>query len=110
MKFNIDILIRLRDIYANRREPESLRTFADIYWRAMVACAFVLVVLAIAYGTWDLSQVLSDLGQIPTATPIPAPALSRSVLKSTVQAFDARQGQFDEFKVSPPAPVPDPSK
>jgi hypothetical protein len=110
MKFNIDILIRLRDIYANRREPESLRAFADIYWRTVIVCAFVLVVLAIAYGTWDLSQVLSDLGQTPDTTPAPTSALSRSVLKSTVQVFDARQGQFDEFKVNPPAPVPDPSK
>lgn len=110
MKLNIDILARMRNTYANRHEPESLRTFVDIYWRTVLAIAFLIVVLVVAYGIWNLSRILGDLGRAPEITTPPTPVLSRAVLNATMQAFDTRQTRFDSFKVNPPAAVPDPSK
>lgn len=110
MKIHFNIFSRVRDIYANRHEPENLRTFVDIYWRTVLMVGFLVTVFVVTYGIWNLMRILKDLGTPPDTSPRPIPTLDRATLKATIQAFDTRQTQFDAFKAQLPTIVPDPSK
>lgn len=110
MMFQINITKKLRGMYENRYEPESLRALADVYWRGLLVVALVVAMCVVAYGIWSLLRILDDLGKTPDTTPRPTPVLSRSALNSTLQAFDTRSTQFDSFKKNPPAAPSDPSK
>lgn len=110
MRLNINILSRMRDIYTSRHEPESLRAFADIYWRATLALGLLVTTLVVVYGIWNLTRILGDLGAPPYATPPPAPTLDRAALRDAVRLFDTRQTRFEELKKNPPASPADPSR
>ena len=110
MKFGFTILRRARDTYANRREPESLRTFAEVYWRVLLISACVLAIGAIGYGVWQLSDVLASLSAAPSASRVPAPVLNRVFLDATLNSYDARRILYDSLKDHPPISPMDPSK
>ena len=110
MKFLNNILARLRDAYAARYEPEGLRPLADTYWRSVLAIAFVVAVLAVLYGVWDLADVLNGLSASADAPVTPAPALDRSKLEATLNGFQARDTQFNSLETNPSQVISDPSK
>ena len=110
MKFVPDILKSLRDTYANRHEPESLGVLAGIYWRTVLGVALLLLVIIVSYSMWNLVRILHSLGVIPTPSPLPPPALNRTLLNTTLEVLDARKAQFDALKVNPSSSISDPSK
>lgn len=110
MRSSTNIFKRTHDAYAAGYEPEGLRRLSDIYWRALLVGAFLLLVCVFLYSTWGLLRVLEDLGATAnSATPPPSP-LNRALLNETLHAFETRQSQFQTFKTNPPAAIPDPSR
>ncbi|MBI4088318.1 hypothetical protein HY418_02990 [Candidatus Kaiserbacteria bacterium] len=109
MKFLHNILARLRDLYANRSEPEGARAFAMYFWRALLLAAFVTLVVSISYGERVLYSVLNDLGAAPQ-TVLPAAPIDRATLNAVVSGLEARQSAYDSLKARSRVAVPDPSR
>jgi hypothetical protein len=109
MNFN-DIPTRMRDAYAARFEPEGQRSLAYLYWRSLLVLTGVLLVLAVAWGLWNLFDVFTLLASEPDTSPLPKAALDRSALMNVVQGFEARQVQWNELTGSPASSISDPSK
>jgi len=110
MKYFNDIWNRIVEMYATKSEPEGLGRLADIYWRTVLSLCFIIIVLALLYGVSDLLGVLSDLGTPPNTSGTPPSPFNRNTLDGLVQAFQARQQQYDALSATPSAPVLDPSK
>ncbi|MDE1925024.1 MAG: hypothetical protein KGH79_02505 [Patescibacteria group bacterium] len=104
------ILMRVRDAYASRFEPEGVRPLADIYWRTLLVLAVTLVLCAVLYGIWDLFGVLDALASVPDTSPPPPAALNRTTLETVVQGFQTRQTRFNDFGSTHSAAIPDPSR
>lgn len=109
MKFLHTILARLRDLYANRSEPEGARAFAMYFWRMLLLAAFVTLVVSISYGERILYSVLNDLGSAPQTT-LPAAPIDRAALNAVVSGLEARQSAYDSLKARPRPAVLDPSR
>ncbi|OGG90941.1 hypothetical protein A3H16_00205 [Candidatus Kaiserbacteria bacterium RIFCSPLOWO2_12_FULL_53_8] len=110
MKFGPDTMKGVREMLANRHEPESLRSLADLYWRGLLSIAFCIITLVIFYGVWDLLNVLNALSaSLDTSAP-PPPALDRAALNKVIQGFETRQVQFDALRKNPSAGISDPSR
>ena len=105
-----DIPTRMHDAYAARFEPEGQRSLAYLYWRSLLAIAGVLLVLAVAWGLWNLFDVFTLIASEPDTSPLPKAALDRGALLNVVQGFEARQTQWNELTGSPAPSIPDPSK
>src|SRR3989344_7442295 len=110
MKIGGNITKGISDALKNRHEPEEIHRLADLYWGALLAGAFIVLILVFLYSTWVLLRVLSSLGAAADTSRPPPSALSRSVLNATVGKFIARQAEFDSLKTSPPQTIPDPSR
>jgi hypothetical protein len=110
MKLGGNILRRIRDTLDRKSEPEGVRTISDIYWKTLLASAFIALVCVFFYGTWDLLGVLNALAESADTSAPPPPALSRTTLDGVLQAFETRRSQFTNFKSSPPPAIPDPSR
>jgi hypothetical protein len=98
-------------------QPEYAAAFADSYWHALLFIAAAITIGAFAYGTMLFvgvqTQLKSDGTQSsPTPTSsVPASAnLNMSLLESTINAFAARQGQFEALQQSQPPAITDPSQ
>ncbi len=109
MNFNFNILSGLRATYALRYEPEELRRLASAYWRIMLAAAFTLLVVVIAYGEWTLSSVLHEIDNAAASGTVPPAAFDRAKLKAVISAFDARQKTFEDMRVNLPTAIADPA-
>ncbi len=98
----------IRETLSARHDPGHIRVLADIYWRTLIAAAFAVLILVFLYSIWDLTGILHDLGATADTSALPAPALDRSELNATVNAFDDRKTKFEELKTSPPASIKEP--
>jgi hypothetical protein len=110
MNFFTTLWVRMRDMYALRYEPEGVQPLGTLYWRTLLIIAFIVVWLAVLYGIWDLTGVLSTLANMPDTSPPPSSGLSKSALDKLVQGFDARQSAFNSFGTRLPPAVADPSR
>lgn len=110
MKLKIDIFKAVRDAYTAGYEPEGHRILSDMYWRALLVAALLVLVCVFLYGTWVLMRVLNDLGATADQSAPPPPALSRATLKEVVSRFEMRQSQFEVIKKNVPTAIPDPSR
>ena len=110
MSFGGNIFGRLRDIATARREPEGVRILADIYWRLLLVTAFLMLVLVFLYSASSLTRIFEDLGATVDTRSPPPPALNHAQLSATIRGFEARRVQFDDLKIHPPRPIPDPGK
>lgn len=92
--------IDIRDIYANRHEPEQIRKLADIYWYTLLSFAVLVVLLATIYGMLELTSLLRSAGASLESvfSSQPHPALNRSQLQNTLDEFQARRQLFESFK------------
>ena len=109
MTFGTDIWKAIRDIYAKRHDPEGARAFAVVYWRVLLAMAFLILVASITYGEWDLYGVLHDLGEAPAST-LPPAALDQASLNAAVTGFQARAGAYDALRAHSAGTFSDPSR
>lgn len=110
MNIKSPFLESLYDRYAGRHQPENLRRLTDLYWRTVLALAFVVVVAVFTYGILTLNRVLAELGEAYSTAPTPAPALDRTKLNTTMRALDARNARFDVLETRAIDLPPDPSK
>lgn len=105
-----DIPTRMRNAYAARFEPEGARSLAYLYWRSLLVLTGVLLVLAVAWGLWNLFDVFALLASEPDTSPLPKAALDRGALLNVVQGFETRQTQWNDLTGSPAPAIADPSK
>lgn len=108
-RFFNNIFTRIRDLYANRAEPEGARVLATYYWRALLIAAFVTLALSIAYGERSLFRILRDLGTAPEAT-LPAAPFDRASLDAVISTLQERQQTYDALKAGPRKTLTDPSR
>ena len=90
-------------------EPGRIHAFADLYWRALLGVAGVVLILVFLYSTWQLLGILDAIGKTPDTEAFVQRTIDRSKLNATVQVFDARAAEFESLKTNPPAAVKDPS-
>lgn len=109
MKFGGTVWKELPEVINAGYEPEHTRSLANLYWRAIIASAFVVLVVVFLYSTWVLLRVLNDLGSSVDNSVLPRPALNRAELTATIRAIEERKAQFEALKASPPAAITDPS-
>jgi flagellar basal body-associated protein FliL len=83
----------LREAYAKRREPESLRTLADSYWIIIIVLATLSFVAGASYGIWQMLTPPQD-GEAPQ--PAVFIGFSREELGAVVKALEERQQRFFE--------------
>lgn len=108
MTFGIDILKKYVRLYERRLEPESLRILAESYWRGLLLIALCALVFLVAFGFWQFIGVLDDLAGAQDTGTKPPLALNRTMLESTLAAFDARQERSQ--RAPDGAGLKDPSK
>lgn len=109
MKFGGKVWNELPELIKSGYEPEHTRSLANLYWRAIIVSAFVILVIVFLYSTWVLLRVLNDLGSSVETSALPRPALNRAELTATVNAFKERKAEFEALKANPPAAIKDPS-
>jgi hypothetical protein len=107
MTFGSNLLHQLGDVVTSR-EPEGVRALSNLYWRALIMTAVVVLLCVFAYSGWGLLRVLNDLGMTSGTSTSPAPVLSRAALDAVVQGFEERQQQFEALKKNRGAAIPDP--
>lgn len=103
---------RLQTLRANSSEPESLRALLALYWRMLLAVAFILTIIVFAYGGWQLTSVLNDrtIAQPDDSSPgAQKPAIDSVQADAVLQGFAARQARFEALKTKAPA-IADPSQ
>ena len=111
--FDMRMFARLRATSENRYEPEYARAFANLYWRALLALACIVIVGAGVYGTVVFLGALSrpDAGATTAGPGIPAGSnLNRPQLDAILQGFAARQETFKSLQSGSVPSVQDPSK
>lgn len=104
--------ISIRDAYAHRHKPESMRVLADVYWRVLLSVALIILLLALGTGFVELSTVIGDSNSAPaqsTSIVQPVPKLSRSQLQNTLDAFGEREARFNALQTAPQK-ISDPSR
>jgi len=99
----------LRALYEARNEPENIRPLADIYWRLMLSCGLLLIVIAIGWGVWVFVAALSDLSSASPDTSSRPAALDRNQLQAVLAAYQAR-GQALTAEESQTTHIADPSQ
>ena len=109
MRFFTLLWKELRETLSDGNEPDHIRLMADLYWKALLLSAFIILTLVFVYSTWGLVRILGDLSAALDTSAPPPPALNRGELNTTINAFETRQVQFDDLKRSPPAPIKDPN-
>ncbi len=105
--------IRARDIYeiyVGRHEPENLRTFARLYWHAVLCVAFFVSIGVFAWGIVTLNGIVTEMDQEPELERVASPTLDRAALTALIRAYDARQARFEALKGGAPASLADPSR
>jgi len=105
-----DIGKNLGELYSSRQEPAGIRALAELYWRTLLVCAALVVVLALVWGLWQLFAVFAVLSSVPDTSPLPPAVLNRAKLQGIVQEFGARESEYQTLQSNPPAALPDPSK
>lgn len=98
------------DALSSRHEPEGVRTLSNLYWRALLLVAFLVVVLILTYGMWGLLRVLGDLSAAVKAPAPAAPILDRRLLDATVEGIQVRRGQFEVLGAGSDKAILDPSR
>lgn len=109
MKFFTILWKELRETFHNRNEPDNVRLLADVYWKALLFSALLILVIVFLYSTWGLVRILGNLSVALDTSAPPPPALNRGDLNATIKAFEARETQFVDLKTNPSAEVKDPN-
>jgi hypothetical protein len=107
-----DLFKRIQAIYVHRYEPEYARAFADLYWRALLTLACIVVAGAGAYSAVEFFGALptSDANSIVATTDISGgPSLDLVKLEATLNGFAARQATFKSLQSGAIPPIGDPS-
>ncbi len=108
MKFNLTKSTRV--IVAGRHEPEGIRTLASLYWSALLAGFFLIVIAVLIYGVLGLMRILNDLNGTGKVSTLPQSALDRAALDVTLRGFENRQSQFDLLTTTRGKTITDPSR
>lgn len=106
MKFHKDMQVKIRELYAARLEPEAFRLLASAYWALLVVLLVLMCVGSIGYGVFQFMKETTPGEEEITVRP--QSNLSRTQLQELLDAFDARDREFESRRVSP-ASVRDPS-
>ncbi|MCR4281191.1 MAG: hypothetical protein NUV88_02575 [Candidatus Kaiserbacteria bacterium] len=112
MNRGLNIKRSLQELYEYRHRPESMRAFADLYWRTLLYMASITSVIVVTLGIVELSAVLRDWGVVNTDSGgivQPVPKLDKAQLQGTLDKFDARTQRFESLKTAP-LKIADPSK
>lgn len=107
MRFFTLLWKELRETLSDGNEPDHIRLLADLYWKALLLSAFVILALVFLYSTWGLVRILGDLSAALDTSAPPPPALNRGELNTTINAFETREAQFNDLKTNPPAVIKD---
>lgn len=99
----------LRASYAARHEPEKIKPLADLYWRLLLVLTLILIVSVLIWGVFKFIDVVTTLSTAPAGSGTPPVALDRKKLETALEAYAARQHDFNQLKVAP-ASYPDPSR
>ena len=107
MKLLPTSLLRVRDLYRARHEPENMRQLAEWYWHVLLSCAFVAVGCILIFGVLRFVQVFEALNPDSLTKASRPSVLDRSLLNEVIGEVGKRQATFDELLVRPPI-IPDP--
>jgi len=101
---------RIRDLYAGRYDPESLRVLAYSYWEFLLAVVCISIIGIAVFGFYIFSGVIHNLNApFRARSATPDATLNRAQLDETLNAFIAREAAFNAAKSAPPSAT-DPSK
>jgi len=78
-----------------------------VYWRALLATSFMLVVGFSMYGVWQVT-LLSELANLIPKIGASQSPLDRPQLKNVLESFQAREERYDFLEKNPPS-IKDPS-
>jgi hypothetical protein len=107
MRFDSEKVVKIRDAYAARHEPEAARVLATFFWAILMTFTVVICILVIGYGAWEFTRPLAS-GDGSSVTVGARKVLSRSDIQKVLEALEARAGLFEERRAAP-IPVRDPS-
>src|SRR3990167_6497440 len=103
------ILIRVRDTWAGRDEPEHMRALAEMYWLTILALSGLVVLFAALYGGIKFFAALEP-GETGSAVASQnRTLLDRGALKAVVEGFARRDAEYESLKTVRPS-IADPSK
>jgi len=101
---------RIRDLYAGRHDPESLRVLAHSYWEFLLAVVSISFIGIVLFGLYIFSGVIHNLNApFRTRTANPDATLNRAQLDEALKSYIAREAAFNVAKSIPPSAI-DPSK
>ncbi len=109
MTSGTDIWKGIVDMYAKRSDPEGARVLAVVYWRTLLAIAFLIVVLSITYGEWTLYGILHDSGGT-SSTRVPPPALDQASINAALTTFRQRASTYNALRAHSSGTFSDPSR
>ncbi|MEK9154350.1 MAG: hypothetical protein AAB798_02675 [Patescibacteria group bacterium] len=110
MKIIDSTLMRVRDAWSNRNEPEHLRILLESYWRALLGMAGILIACAILYSAFNLFSVLSRGKNVPALSPDEGLVVfDNQGLETTLDGFVTRETNYEFLKKNPPK-IFDPSR
>ena len=92
-----------------RQEPEQFRALAEVYWRGLLFLAGIIILGALAYGSFKLLAILSENKNTDALPPEGRPTLNRAELQAILDGFAGRKERYEFLKTNPPKVV-DPSK
>ncbi len=101
---------RVSDTWSYRSEPEHLRVLIEVYWRALLGTAGIIVVCAVLYSSINLISALGRGKGEPTLSPGGGgTTLDRASLQAALSEFAERETNYEFLKKNPPT-SPDPSR
>ena len=100
--------IRIKETFSYLHEPEYASRFARVYWRGLLACAAVLIVLFSMYGIRQV-VLLSEIANTTSEAINAPPPFDRGKLETVLAGFGARDARYEILKRSPPN-MSDPSR
>ena len=83
-----------------RYDPESIRSFTEIYWRTLLITGVTICLGALVYGWEQFLAIQGD--RSPDAQGIPAlqQNIDRAGLQAILDTFKARSARFDAIGAS----------
>ncbi|HEY4488290.1 MAG TPA: hypothetical protein VJB97_02120 [Candidatus Paceibacterota bacterium] len=103
------ILNKVRELYAERNEPETERFAALSYWRLVVVAGALGLAGIVLYGVLEFNSVIATMNASSGDKTIPATSLDRAAFEKTMQTVRKRKADFEALK-SNPIPAADPSR
>jgi len=97
----------IKNLRANSSEPENLRALFALYWRTLLVCTGILIIVIFVYGVWQILDVMNESPAVQTDASAPSGPQSAPIntaqADSVFQGFARRQAQFDAHKTQAPA-------